>query len=275
MEVLLVESDQPHSRLTCLNADGRVRFRHEVDRPVTFGETTCPPVSLSRLFLIGRPGSRNTVWLAGRHVLEFPSVIQQIGADGSVRSEYWSNGAIDAFAEFDLAGRRVRLVGGVNNEFRGASLAVFDGEVTGSAPASSAHYRCDGCLPGSPTAFFVFPPSRLELELGRTAGVVSLVATGPDRFTVGVLEATAMPPDSAVALAYYTFDRDLRLIHAEMGSGFEALVRRYEAEKRVTPRARYRGPDDLYPVRRWNGQGFDLVTAPEGQKTPPDGSGAR
>jgi hypothetical protein len=100
--------------------------------------------------------------------------------------------------------------------------------------------------------------------LSHNSVVYDIKVIGPDRLSVGVVIAGT--PDSGqpcCGWAYYTLDRDYRIVATELSGTFGPFQRQLEAEKRVTEATRFRDPDDFYPVRRWNGTGWDLVTGRE------------
>jgi len=267
-EVILARNDLGDARVYGFEHDGRERFTHVADRPVQFGTDRCPPIRFNAVFVNAEAGKLPTVWVAGHHTENFPSVIERLDAAGQVRSEYWSNGFIGAFARFEIGGRQQTFVGSNNNETGGAGVAVFSGEVTGSAPAVVPKYVCTGCPPGTPTAFLVFPASRLQREMDDIAEVHRIVRSDQEHLTVEVIVGRAPDPGIPHAIAYYTLDRNLRVIKAELGSGFRTLQRQMEAVHRVTAATRFRDDGDLYPVRRWNGHGYDLINGPEIQSDP-------
>ena len=96
------------------------------------------------------------------------------------------------------------------------------------------------------------------------ATVYDIQVVGPDRLSIGIV--TAGQPDTGqpcCGFAYYTLDKDFRIAEVELGGSFGPMQRSLEAGTRVTAATRFRGPEDFYPVRRWNGSGWDLITGPE------------
>jgi hypothetical protein len=262
-DVVIARTAPADAHVYAWSHDGHQRFVHTLDRPARFGEYECPPTWPTNVLIEAHPRFPRTLWVWGQHPLYFPAVLQLVEATGKVRSEYWSNGYINTVASVELGGRQVTLVGGANNETGGASLAVFRGEVSGSAPAANPNYRCTGCPPGGPDAFLVFPQSLMQAALGAIATVQKLVPVGGDRFTVHVLVGGPNWSERPMAVAYYTLDANLRLVDAELGSVADAVHQQYEAEKLVTAATRFRGKADLFPVRRWNGTGWDSIMGPE------------
>jgi len=264
-DVLVARNSADDRRLYCFDRSGNVRFTHRIDTDVRFGTYACSEIRLNRLFMDVGAGNPGTFWIAGYDKLgQFPAVLRHLDAEGrAVGEDYWSAGFISAMAAVDLGGRRAVLIGSSANETGGAALAVFEGPVRGAAPSAKPAYRCSGCPTGAPTPYLVFPRSRLQEEMGACAEVFEIASTVVGTIQVTVVVAGVPGHDDPTGLAYYTLDRDFRVIHAELGGGFGSVQRQYEARRWITPATRYRGESDLFPVRRWNGDGYDLITGPE------------
>jgi hypothetical protein len=162
-----------------------------------------------------------------------------------------------------MNGRRLILVGSAANETGGAALAVFEGVALGSSPAADPAYRCSGCPSGTPLHYLVFPRSRLQAELGHNAQVVGISTESGDRVRIRVVQAGDPHNGGSVGSAYYMFDAAFRLSKAELSPDVTPIQRKYEAEHLASAATRPRGDADLYPVLRWNGQGYDRVYASE------------
>jgi hypothetical protein len=266
-DVLVARSSPDDRRLYCFDHSGNVRFRHRVDADIRFGAYACSEIRLNRLFMDVDSGNRGTFWIAGHDKLgQFPAVLRHLDADGrAIGEDYWSAGFISAMAAVDLGGRRVVLVGSSANETGGAALAVFEGPVRGAAPSANPAYRCSGCPTGGPSPYLVFPRSRLQKEMGVCAAVFEIASTAVGTIQVTVVVAGVPGHDEPVGLAYYTLDRDFRVVDAKLGSGFGTVQRQYEAKEWVSASTRFRGDRDFYPVRRWNQhrKAYDLIAGPE------------
>ena len=262
-EVLFARTHSADPRIYCFNRDGSVRFARSIDTRVRFGPYACPPVMLTHVIAEQRPDFPRTFFVVGQHPLYFPAVVRRFDAEGNAAGEYWSNGFIRVVESVEIGGRQATLIGATNNETGGASLAVFFGNIGGSAPAARAEYRCEGCAAGAPDVFLVFPRSRLQEELSHNSTIHAIEVIGQDRLSISVV--TAGQPDTGqpcCGMAYYTLDKDFRIVSTELGASFGPLQRQLEAERRVTEATRFRDPADFYPVRRWNGSGWDLITSP-------------
>ncbi len=264
-EVVLARRHPQDPTLYGFDSDGTPRFRHQVRREVRFGEYACPPVYFTHVFQEQRPDFRGTFFVIGQHPLHFPAVLQRLDSEGRVRGEYWSNGYLTSLTSVTFGDRPVTFVGGASNEIGGAALAVFFGNIGGSAPAREGRYRCEGCPPGGPDIFLVFPRSRLQAALNHNAFVSTIVQVGADRVVVAVQNAgISTPNEPCCGVAYYTLDADFNIVGTELGPDVASTHRQYEVMGKAGPGTRFRDPDDFYPVLRWNGAGFDSITDTSG-----------
>jgi hypothetical protein len=238
-----------------IGQDGGLRLRHRIERSARFGDTVFgPPWPASRVFPL--PGGRS--FAVAYHVRDqFPAVVQEFNARMEVVGEFWSAGYVSWYSRVTVGQRTLTLVGASYNQTAGASLAIFDGSVAGSAPATQAKYRCGDCPDGRPLTFLVFPRSRLQLGQGANASVLIVNPLSPTEYSVRVEQGRAS--DGLTASAYYRIDERGRILDAEMGAEFQALQLAIEREGKTTAATRYRGLADLLPVLRWTGNRFERV----------------
>jgi len=247
--------DRATRRLYCFEADGRLRFTHQPTGTRRFGsDDYAEPWLGFRIFVTQRPGGAKRLWSVFVHNLLFPTVLQELDPrDGAVRQEYWSNGYIEIVREASWRGRAVVLVGGTNNDFRAASLAVFAPDrVTGSTPAVQPRYACRDCRPGGPETLYVFPTLCVSRRAGQ-AGVHDVWVERGDRVRVSVAQGE---PSTGDAFTFYTLGADGALGGAEISREFQAshalLERRGLLDHPFGPR----DDADMFPVRRWDGHRF-------------------
>jgi hypothetical protein len=251
--------------LTVFNADGTVRFIHRRDATVHYrGVAYRPHWRAYKLVVTRDSAGTPLLWLISIHDHEFPTLLEQIDGSGQTVSEYWSNGYIDVVASGTRRGRPVVLVGATNNEHRGASLAVFDGGVQGSAPAANDAYRCADCPAGRPTEFIVFPRTCVArhidgqpwLQAARTVGDGGIVAlVGHGRAT---LSNKSFPAD-----AYYTLAPDLRPERVDVTRQFLLVHEELQRLGHIDHAFGAQDERDLQPLLRWDGARFvSLPVAP-------------
>lgn len=254
--VNLNAEDRAERKLYCFEADGTLRFVHQPTGSRRFGDDVYgEPWLAFRAFVTRGEDGRRRLWAIFTHNLMFPATLRELDPrDGKVRQEYWSNGYVEAVQEAVWAGRRVLLVGGTNNDFRAASLAVFPVDaVAGSTPAVQPGYACRDCAPGGPETLFVFP-TVCAARQGQ-AGVHGVWVESGDRLRVTVAQPIG-PSEGDLVAIYYTLDPDGSLVSADISQEFRAVHARIEREGIVDHPFGPRDEAAALPVKRWDGRRF-------------------
>jgi hypothetical protein len=271
VEVLFVsEPWLPTSQgLFCFNGDGSLRFHHVVSREVSYGDTKYgPPWRGAYVSVTGATGRPHDIWFVSSHLQEFPTLLEKLDGAGNSRGEYWSNGQIFTLVTGEIEGRPLVFVGAIDNEFKGGSLAVLDArQPSGSAPATSGHYRCTGCPSGDPLAFLVFPRLDLTAAIGTHSRVEEILIDqlGQVLVTVSHNVAEDVPQELRTnATTQYHLDAQYRVIEADLGERLPSVHRLFEMKGLVDhPFSVAYDSRFLWPVRRWEGSKFVEITAPE------------
>ena len=257
--VLVRDGGNHDGRLLCLEADGRLRFELRPKGSARFGSVdyTGPwlPNSVSQSL---RPDGSRALWVNWIHMPWFPNRLQQISPRGEVLAEYWSNGNQNGVREVRMGGKDVLLVWGTDNEFRGASLAIFDfGQVHGHAPALKDDYLCRNCGEGGPREFLVFPRSCLEAREEHCATVRDARVDAEGRLHVTVQGGRRIH-DGVTDYAFlsYWFGPTLALERVRLDAGFEAMHTLLEKQRLLDHALGPVDEDQLLPVLRWDGSRF-------------------
>lgn len=247
-------------RLHVFNRDGSTRFAHQPTSPIRFGETTYDPPWLAQFLAATRRGDGvATLWVGFVHGMWFPTRLQRLDAQGTVRSEYWSNGYVTFMQTATWRGRPAMLVGATNNEHRSASLAIFEGEqVEGSAPAANPRYRCADCPPGRPAAFIVFPGLCAARVDDGQPFVEQAWVDGAGRLVVGVNQGKGVRPSGDVwsANVFYTLDTDLRPTRVEFTREFHSLHALLERRGLLDHPLGEVDRKALFPLLLWQDEGW-------------------
>ena len=272
VEVLLLAQSGDgllHSTLHCVDARGRVRWTFEPLDELSFGgnayglPTFMPWVTASR-----DPGGTTSIWVTAHHPVEYPSITYRLSANGSVLTSYVSNGRIDKVRVADVGGRRRVMLAGVNNERKMAALAVFDLEgVGGAAPAETRAYRCDGCAPGVPDEYLVFPATSVGALRGGMPNVGEVVVTDSGDVFVSVIQHKVLLPGDAsqsYAVTNYRLDASYRVIDADFGQDYAPIHDHFLSHGRTSRRFDASAlAAELWPVLRWNGSAYARIERPE------------
>lgn len=268
-DVVFVPRTGPRSerRLYVFNNDGSTRFVQQPVASVRFGDTSYGPPWLAEFLSATKTEAGTRLWAGFIHGMWFPTVLQQLDPQGRVLSEYWSNGYVTFVGTDTWQGRPVVLVGATNNEHRGASLAIFEaGQVTGAAPAANARYRCeDGCPPGRPLAFVVFPRGCIPRADDTQPFVEEAWVDGRDQVVVLVENGRAKGPGDLLlpASVYYTLGSDLTPVRVELTRQFHMAHSRLERAGLLDHAFDDDDLEALFPLLRWQDSRFvSLPPAP-------------
>lgn len=243
----------PEMSVFVFNADGTERFRLRPQDRIAFGtQNFAGPWRPHRVLIAPNGDNGPSLFVAFIGPLEFPTLVTETDANGRRLAEYWSNGHVHTIRIIPWRGRPMLFVGATHNDSRGASLAIFhDGKLSGSAPAVQAEYRCNGCGPGGPSEFLLFPRRQLALKLRGQSAVQDLRVLDNDTLHVNVGEG-AMNPDGLFGYSvWYALDSGLTLANALFPSGVVAYHEELFAKGALPARF---GPDDeqaVFPVQRW------------------------
>ncbi len=252
-EVLFVAQgkDNADSGLFCFDANGAIRFLVRPRHRARFGGIEYPtPFDVERFFLTPEPNRYYTIWLVASDHDWFPSVLLKLTHTGDAIAEYWNDGQIDFVRDARFGSRRVLLVAGRNNEYRGPSLAVLDYDApAGSAPADDPRYRCANCAPQFPIAAIVVPFASIwsEIEMVPHVDDVLLADNGYVTLTLHGRKI-AEGKVSGRLNVLCTFDEHLAMLDAQvsdMPASSQRLAKAARAGLERDSRLR------LFPVLRW------------------------
>jgi len=272
IEVLFVsEPGMPSSRgLYCFNEDGSLRFRHQPGRTVRVGDTDYTgPWRASRVFTTSRPNEPKSIWLASYHLTGFPAVLERLDAAGQVSGEYWSGGQVGSVELSPSGGPRLVFVGASNEEHRNASLAVLDdSRPVGASPSASPSYQCEGCPPGTPMAFLLFP----RVEAARIVDGVAIVddirfdALGQIIVSVRHETAPLLGLDTRdKARTRYFLNAAFQILSAQFDQSYRSVHAQLEKARLIDHPFGPRDEGDLWPVLRWDRDSFIRVGRPESE----------
>lgn len=252
--------DERHAMIL-VEDDGRVRWSKAPSCRILDSRAEPFPDQWHILALTwSRQGGRDRVWLGLGHVLRFPGVVAELGADGSLKPVFVNHGHVNSLEVVEAAGKRWLLAGGATNALRGAFLALLDPE-RGLALAPEGgpeRYRIRMAPAGNPEVYYVLPSIDLTGALGSDVNCVDSIQAGSG----GVARmSVAGNPGCSV---YVEFDEPLRPRVARIAAACEMLHRRYEKEGVLNhPFQACRDLQQPLPLRRWSpGQGWTETPVP-------------
>ncbi len=180
------------------------------------------------------------------HAPDWPCQLAVLDASGKKIGEFWNGGYLRqlAFHDLDGDGREELIVVGVNNEYKGGCLVVFDTrDIRGGSP-QSGKYACEGMEPGSELYYVTVPYTDVSAAMG-------FVVDGFNH--VGVTENRRISATYGPSL-FYEFGFGLEPLQVYWGHGYEHAHDEARKAGKLTSVL-----DDAYAealldgVRWWNG----------------------
>jgi hypothetical protein len=270
-EVLfLVRSEGPTDAgpLVCFSADGDRLWDYQPSLDAQYGEAKYSGrlARSTAIFVSTEPDGTAHVWATFNHQTWFPSVLVKLDGAGNSLGQYWSNGRITAVSFADVGERKYVLVGAPHNATGGGSLAVLDRvRFGGVAPALNPVYRCTNCPGPVPEHFLVFPATDMRTSKGGYAHVDSIVLGANGMLTVDVNQmATTVGGQHHLASTIYTLDDAIAVRSVEFYSGYPSVHDLLFKQGFLDhPFDATREAAQLWPVLRWDGNGFREIPGPE------------
>jgi hypothetical protein len=177
---------------------------------------------------------------------DWPCQLAVLDSSGKMIGEFWNTGYLRDLEYHDITGdgREELIVCGVNNEYRGGCLIVFDTrDIHGGSPASG-EYVCQGIGPGSMLYYVITPYLDVSEASGDRVDGLRLIEVTKNSW----IRATA--PKGLI----YEFDFGLACIQVSPGNVFKVLHKEFADAGKVTS---VLGPEYMRKLREgirwWNG----------------------
>lgn len=213
----------------CFSSRGKLLWRYRPETQMEFNKRALNGPWAIRQMIVVDESSAKAIWIAVFHTVWWPSFVVKISPDGRHEMMFTSSGSIySLFSVRTKAGSYI-LAGGINNEYRMASVAVLkaNGPPATSPQSNGTQYQCiHGCPSGPPYRYILLPRSELN-----AAGDV------PYNWTVGIY---ARPGGITIDTRELPVTRQLFDLSGEFlpervaySSDYAETHRRYEKEGRI------------------------------------------
>jgi hypothetical protein len=255
--------------LYCLTGSGKLLWQKSFGDRVQFaGEDCGPRWDISTLLVTGA-GSDRSIWCSTRSFPTSGSILFHFDAKGHSTNYFVNYGHIRSLTELRTSKGSYLLVGGINNEYSSAMLAILkEGEPAGHSPQTGSLSACSGCPPGKPYRYFVFPRSEVSRARGVPYNGVYNTLLASTRIQVLVAEINANP--NIADWSMYELDNDFVPQSVQFSDHYQETHRLLSAEGKIK-HSFEACPERLKPitVRMWTPeQGWkDFPLPPIAQKT--------
>jgi len=165
------ETDQTgEGWLYCFDRKGTERWRFKAGGTFVCGGRVYPPdYRIAGFNVHDHDGDgRLEIVVESFHAPDWPCQLAVLDSSGNRIGEYWNAGYLRelAYADIDGDGRQELIVVGVNNEYRGGCLIVFDTRnIRGGSP-QSGEFACKGIDPGSELYYVTTPYTDVSAASG-------------------------------------------------------------------------------------------------------------
>jgi hypothetical protein len=179
------------------------------------------------MIIVGE-GASKSIWIAVDHTLWWPAFIVKISPDGGHETMFTSSGVIRALLSVRTKSGTYILAGGINNEYRMASVAVLaaNGPPGTSPQSDGVEYQCiRGCPSGRPYRYILLPRSEVNIASDRPYNEVASMETRSG----GITTTTAEGPTAQ----YFDFSEELQPERVVYSGDYPEVHRRYEIEGRI------------------------------------------
>jgi len=180
---------------------------------------------------------------------DWPCQLAVLDSSGKMVGEFWNAGYLRelAYHDIDGDGREELIVCGVNNEYRGGCLIVFDTrKISGSSP-QTGEFVCEGFGAGSELYYVTVP--YLDVSEARGDLVEGLRE-------IGITENGWIRATSALGL-WYEFGFDLKCVQISWGNGYKYWHGEMVKAGKLTSVLGEAYRDALIKgIRYWNGSGW-------------------
>lgn len=221
-EVLLTgvsNSALAQDTLYCFNSDGTLRWKHGLGSIIAFGEMDFIPHSRWYFYdffvLANQATGKSRLFVLAHITPYFPSKLLELDpASGLERQSYWHPGHLEEVLthDIDLDGRNEIILGGINNIYKRACIAVLHPANIGGYGPVRPKSAPENLPKGQEEYYLLFPLTQLgqtsgdvpynvvgELELNRDGSITVLTEEAPNTDIPGGILYTIVPGMKVVA----------------------------------------------------------------------------
>jgi hypothetical protein len=185
-----------------------------------------------------------------------PSVLLRLDVDGHATNYFVNFGHMLCLKRVETPQGSYILAGGINNEYNCAMLAVLrEGGASGHSPETQSAPQCEGCPPGEPFRYFLFPRSEVNQALAVPYNGVGRILVDGERMQIMTDENLRLTGQwgPLVDWARYDFSRDFIPQAVSFSDDYGEDHRKFSEEGKIKHPVD-KCPEQLKPitVRMWS-----------------------
>lgn len=217
--------------LFCLDSDGAELWFFRLEDEFTFRNGTFGPPWHQGLLAVYDVRGEKRIALSLAHEVWWPGPVLTLNARGERLSTFVSSGLIYQMRTAVRDERPLILAAGISNSREAGSLIVLDGEnPVGTTPEEpGSPYECLSCPAGRPQRYFSFPKTELAVAARLPYNQAYSIRASDHDALIGVLEVRDFDEKRQnVAMTFFQFDSQFRLVDARWSDGFSPVHQAYE-----------------------------------------------
>ena len=234
-DVLVAASFAPpewagREEIFCFSSRGNLIWRYKPKVDIEFNTRDLNGPWRIGHMLVAPDGRSRSTWVAVVHNIWWPAFIVRLSAAGVASRIFTSSGLIEVLGRVQTKADSYVLAGGVNNEYRKASLAILseNGPPATSPQTEGSEYQCiRGCPAAKPFRYILLPRSELSFASDSAYNEAIRIYTRPGGMTVETSEGSAVPA------AFYDLSQELQPERVAYGRDYREVHRRFEREGRI------------------------------------------
>ncbi|MDP2207770.1 MAG: hypothetical protein Q8K98_03215 [Bacteroidota bacterium] len=268
-ELLLTGSDIgkefTEDTLYCFNSDGNIKWKHGVGPAIAFGKLDFTAYStwlIVNIFVVNNNKSgKSKLFALALQRMYSPSKLFEINpTDGTELQSYWHRGVLYSMITMDLDndGREEIILGGVNNNFDRACIAVLEPENINGYTSPLTENIPHGISRATEKYYLLLPFTNLgQLLSVTTYNCISVIEiVGNNLFRAYTEEIYGREEYDGKGIIY-TFGEGMKVKTLLGDASFQKLHKQYEKEGNLSQKY---GPEYLQSlkdsIKYWDGEKF-------------------
>lgn len=237
--------------LFCFDRRGKEVWRFEAGRELTCkAKIFTPDYRIAGFYLHDVDGDgRLETLVESFQAPDWPCQLALLDSAGKTISEFWNAGYMRemAYADVNGDGREELIVCGVNNEYKGGCIAVFDPKNMSGGSPQTGNYVCKDIGPGTMLYYITTPYVDVSLPLGYVVEGFNLLDITKNNWTRAQMKNGLI----------FEFDPSFRCVQVSGGHQFEMVHSGLVKDGKVTSVLNEGYLKAIRDgIRYWNGAAF-------------------
>lgn len=260
----MIDSGIPSDSLFCYNYSGKLLWKSGGwEFPQLTARKWIHTIWYIRDFIVIRDSKRNEsrLFVLANDNLFSPAIFLELDVKtGKVRQRFYNVGGTALISNFDFDGdgQAEVLLGGINDPYKRAYLAVFDiNNISGYSPSTKEYLPKDIAF-GSFKYYIIFPFTKLGQILGQSnQNSINYMKSTKKEIIAATAEVLAGKKEGEESSVLYHFDRTMKVKSVHTGDDFNKNHQRLTEEGKLNEELSEAFYENLKnSVRYWDGEKF-------------------